>query len=55
MKIKLEHFQIFLLYQATDRDFLILNTKGIRKSTDDKRNFVISFINHRTAVIYVDF
>jgi len=30
-KIKTEHFQIFLLYQETDRDFLILNTKGIRK------------------------
>jgi hypothetical protein len=29
-KIKTEHFQIFLLYQETDRDFLILNTKGIR-------------------------
>jgi hypothetical protein len=30
-KIKTEHFQIFLLYQETDRDFLILNTKDIRK------------------------
>jgi hypothetical protein len=28
-KLKIEHFQIFLLYQETDRDFLILNTEGI--------------------------
>jgi hypothetical protein len=54
-KKKTEHFQIFLLYQETERDFLILNTEGIRKGIEDKRNFIISFIKHCTTLISVYF
>jgi hypothetical protein len=54
-KIKPEHFQIFLLYQEIDKNFLILKSKGIRRRTKDKINFDIFFNNHYTTVTSVFF
>jgi hypothetical protein len=50
-KLNPNTFKFFYYSKRQTETFLILNTEGTRKSIEDKRNFVISFIKHYTTVI----
>jgi len=40
----------FSIISRDRQRFVILNTEGIRKDTEEKRNFVIFLLNNRTTV-----